>query len=227
MDDKKRWSSGWRGMVLIGIALVMGANLAAPALGHIGTTISHIWSHIKPLADARYLRAGEIKFYENGPWAVNAGLGGADVGEWSDVVRIDSNGTGTTWAVLRLTAPRTLGRRTYALKSVRICYQVTAGDRIDGTSIYQHWTGATNERFADLTDRTSSSGDPFACYTVSPSPSIKASGSLSLVLKWVKNSTDDNLDIGGVLTTWRVAGQAASAPVSTSTGDDEGSSPDG
>ena len=228
MEKKNLWTSGWRGMVLILIALVMGANLIGPAVGHVGETIAHLWGqHIRPKADARYLRVGELKFYENGVWTVNTGLGGATVGEWSDTIQFDSTDTGTTWAVLHLTTPRVLGRRTFALKSVRVCYQVDLGDMIDTTSIYQHLNGVTNEILMNTTDRTSTTSAPFACYTVTPSPSISPAGNLILVLKWAKDSDLDTLNVGGVTTTWKVVGQSAARPVSVGSGDDEGSAPNG
>jgi hypothetical protein len=226
MQKKNLWTTGWRGAVLIVVALVMGVNLVAPAIGHVGTTIAHIWGHIKPLADDRYLREGEIKFFENGVWTVNTGLGGATVGEWSDTIQFDATAAGTTWAVLHLTTPRVLGRRTFALKSVKICYKVTTGDRIDVTSIYEHSRGVTTERFIDTTDRTSTTSAPYACYTVVPTTSISPVGNLILVLKWAKDADTDTLNVGGVTTSWRVVGNSSLRPeASPPTGDDEGSLP--
>lgn len=45
-------------IALVIVGLVIGvAMMATPAIGHVGGTVSHLWSqHIKPKADARYLQ---------------------------------------------------------------------------------------------------------------------------------------------------------------------------
>lgn len=62
MSDRISWSRGWRGIVLILIGGVMGANLIAPAVAHVGGTINHLWGapgHIK----------AKVKSYGDGRWA--------------------------------------------------------------------------------------------------------------------------------------------------------------
>lgn len=226
MESKKSWARGWRGMALIAIGLVMGINLIAPAAAHIGTTVAHLWGHIRPLADARYLRVGETKIIEN-DWDVNFGLGAAEVREYTDVVRIHSTSAGDAYATLHLTAPRQLGRRTFSLKSVRICYRVSTGDRIDETSIYHQFSGNTVEVFEDLTDRTYSTFSPLQCFTVIPSPAIAPSGSLELVLVFSKDAAGDYLDVAAVTGTWKPTGSATSRPVAQGTSSDAGSAPVG
>ena len=55
MGIRKIWPTGWRAIVLLIVGSVMGANLVAPAVAHIGTTVDHLWKqHIRPLADKRY-----------------------------------------------------------------------------------------------------------------------------------------------------------------------------
>jgi hypothetical protein len=104
MSDRISWSRGWRGIVLIIIGVVMGANLIAPAVAHVGGTIDHLWGapgHIK----------AKVKAYGDGRWAKKTPLASGESlsGAFSAA---DGNSTGSggylgvgiTWA-RRLAAP--------------------------------------------------------------------------------------------------------------------------
>jgi hypothetical protein len=56
MSDRISWSRGWRGIVLIAVGAVMGANLITPAVAHIGTTLTHLYSH----TDQRYYKKSAV-----------------------------------------------------------------------------------------------------------------------------------------------------------------------
>jgi hypothetical protein len=46
------------GVLAIGVAIA-AAMTATPAAAHVGGTVAHLWNHLKPLADARYVNVGE------------------------------------------------------------------------------------------------------------------------------------------------------------------------
>ncbi|HET6657183.1 MAG TPA: hypothetical protein VFG61_04725 [Gaiellaceae bacterium] len=51
----------WRTASVLAFGILIGVVLLAPPAGaHFQASISHIWSHIKPKADARYLPGGKI-----------------------------------------------------------------------------------------------------------------------------------------------------------------------
>jgi Sec-independent protein secretion pathway component TatC len=75
MEKRKIWPAGWRAIVLLVVGSVMGANLIAPAVAHIGSW-THNWTvHIKPKTDARYYtKTATANRLARG---VNAGLAGS------------------------------------------------------------------------------------------------------------------------------------------------------
>jgi hypothetical protein len=62
MSPRKIWPAGWRAIVLLIVGTIMGANLLTPAVAHIGSTLSHLYSH----ADQRYVRktASQLRFVD-------------------------------------------------------------------------------------------------------------------------------------------------------------------
>jgi hypothetical protein len=47
----------WKVVVLLATGIVIGVVMAgSPAGAHVGGTVNHLWSHLKPKADARYER---------------------------------------------------------------------------------------------------------------------------------------------------------------------------
>src|SRR5688500_11237328 len=63
MESRSIWTRGWRGVTLILVGIVMGANLIAPAVAHVGGTINHLWTapghiraKVRAFGDARWLR---------------------------------------------------------------------------------------------------------------------------------------------------------------------------
>ena len=45
----------WKLVALLAAGMAIGvAMTATPAVSHVGGTVAHLWSHLKPLADARY-----------------------------------------------------------------------------------------------------------------------------------------------------------------------------
>lgn len=66
MLEKKLWTSGWRGVILIAIGVLMGASVISPAVAHVGGTLNHLWNapgHIKAkvraFGDPRWVNANE------------------------------------------------------------------------------------------------------------------------------------------------------------------------
>lgn len=48
-------------VALVVAGLVIGVTMmATPAVGHVGGTVNHLWGHIKPKADARYLQNTKV-----------------------------------------------------------------------------------------------------------------------------------------------------------------------
>lgn len=70
MQTKKRWAS----VALLAAGIAIGVVMVAtPAGAHVGGTVNHLWNHLKPKADARYVNETELL------WAVVDGDGAAIV----------------------------------------------------------------------------------------------------------------------------------------------------
>lgn len=54
-EHDKVWSRGWRGAVLIASGIFIGAMLITPAVAHIGSTLSHLYTH----TDKRYYKKAQ------------------------------------------------------------------------------------------------------------------------------------------------------------------------
>jgi hypothetical protein len=60
MNDGRRFSRRWRAASLLALGALIGILVAAtPAGAHFRASIDHIWSHIKPKADKRYVNVNE------------------------------------------------------------------------------------------------------------------------------------------------------------------------
>jgi len=149
-----------------------------------------------------FLQRGEIDISQNGLFGVNFGIDNGSVEEFTDVVRISAAGAGAVWAQLHLMGPVTLGGLHFGLSAVEVCYRVTAGDKIDATSIYDQSDGTTHLVFEDPTDRTFSTGGQAECYTATAPGPIVPAGSLMLVLKFAAAGSGDFMDIATVLAKW-------------------------
>jgi hypothetical protein len=91
MEVRRIWPKGWRAIVLLLVGSVMGANLIAPAVAHVAGW-DHNWTqHIRPRADARYVK----KVDRNKIVRVASGSGGL----------VTLTGTFQTLAELSITAP--------------------------------------------------------------------------------------------------------------------------
>jgi len=52
-------------VALLAVGIAVGAvTIGTPAGAHVGGTVKHLWNHLKPKADARYVNASE------NPWAI-------------------------------------------------------------------------------------------------------------------------------------------------------------
>ena len=58
-DATDRGLRRWRAAALLAVGVAIGVMVVAtPAVSHVGGTVSHLWNqHIKPKADARYVRS--------------------------------------------------------------------------------------------------------------------------------------------------------------------------
>jgi hypothetical protein len=57
----RRKGTRWRHAALLAAGLAVGAIVTgSPAGAHVGTSISHIWSHLRPKADARYVQKSAV-----------------------------------------------------------------------------------------------------------------------------------------------------------------------
>ena len=60
MEDTRRAWGGWRPVSFVVLGVIVGALLSAsPAGAHFTTSISHLWHHIEPKADKRYVNEAE------------------------------------------------------------------------------------------------------------------------------------------------------------------------
>ena len=61
-SEKDRGLRRWRAGALLATGVAIGLMVVAtPGVSHVGGTVSHLWNqHIKPRADARYVRAVEV-----------------------------------------------------------------------------------------------------------------------------------------------------------------------
>ena len=75
-EKKKRVSRWWRTTTVLTLGVVIGTVLmATPAGSHIGT-VTHLWNaHIKPKADARYVRTPSKYVVANGSGPITGTLG--------------------------------------------------------------------------------------------------------------------------------------------------------
>jgi hypothetical protein len=70
MQRKKRWAA----VALLAAGMAIGiVMVATPAGAHVGGTVNHLWNHLKPKADKRYVNEKELL------WAVVDGDGEAIV----------------------------------------------------------------------------------------------------------------------------------------------------
>ncbi|MBW3593117.1 MAG: hypothetical protein KY396_05440 [Actinobacteria bacterium] len=57
----RRRIRGWRTAAVLATGVAIGTTMmATPAIGHVGGTVGHLWNHLKPKADARYVRDSEV-----------------------------------------------------------------------------------------------------------------------------------------------------------------------
>jgi hypothetical protein len=83
--EEKRVSSRWRTAAVLAVGMVMGTVLmATPAASHIGS-VTHLWNnHIKPKADARYVKKSAIRTIQ-GNWALGLQAATTDDDGWDNI----------------------------------------------------------------------------------------------------------------------------------------------
>ena len=81
--------SRWKRVALMASGILIGAAIVGtPVGGHVGGGISHVWNHLKPKADKRYVNEGEAL------WAVvNSN---ATLARGSGVSSVADSGVGNT-----------------------------------------------------------------------------------------------------------------------------------
>jgi hypothetical protein len=81
-EKSKVVSRRWRTAAVLAAGVAVGAVLfATPAAGHFQASITHIWSHIKPKADARYDRP-TVKKLETVRGTIGGQVISSTAGEW-------------------------------------------------------------------------------------------------------------------------------------------------
>lgn len=84
----------WKRVALLAAGILMGAAMVGtPVGGHVTTSVSHIWKHIRPKADVRYVNVGESL------WAVVNSNN--TLARGGGVAAIDPAGTGYTEVYFR------------------------------------------------------------------------------------------------------------------------------
>ncbi|MEO8290736.1 MAG: hypothetical protein ABI649_07035 [Gaiellaceae bacterium] len=88
----------WRTVAVLALGVAIGTMImATPAAAHFQASISHIWSHIKPLADTRYTnRASNARVDEGGAAPVTL----AEYGSYTNVVQTSLTTKGASSKVL-------------------------------------------------------------------------------------------------------------------------------
>jgi hypothetical protein len=67
MEHRSIWSKGWRGALLIGVGIVMAANLLTPAIAHVTSSVAHLFTH----TDTRYYKKAPLRFINLQPYGAN------------------------------------------------------------------------------------------------------------------------------------------------------------
>lgn len=63
-EQGKRASRRWRTTAVLAVGVAIGTVMVGtPAGAHVGGTVSHLWGHLKPKADARYLNNNEVRAF--------------------------------------------------------------------------------------------------------------------------------------------------------------------
>jgi hypothetical protein len=76
----------WRAVGVLAIGVAIGTMVVAtPAGAHFRSSIDHIWSHIKPKADARYVNETAIKTIQGDYAGGAAGAAGAGNSAWEGI----------------------------------------------------------------------------------------------------------------------------------------------
>jgi hypothetical protein len=83
--EGKQVSRRWRTAAVLALGVAIGTVLVAtPAASHIGT-VSHLWkNHIRPKADARYVKKSAIKTIQ-GDWALGLQAASTDDDGWDNI----------------------------------------------------------------------------------------------------------------------------------------------
>jgi hypothetical protein len=85
MHKKKRWAA----VALLAAGIAIGVVMVAtPAGAHVGGSVNHLWNHIKPKADKRYVNENEAL------WAVVDGATG-NLARGNNVATTNRSGAGT------------------------------------------------------------------------------------------------------------------------------------
>jgi hypothetical protein len=165
----------------------------------------HVWNdyvkqrvYTRGQANNRYLRATQMKIAAHGPWVLNNSFSNGEVQNFSDQVRMEASGTSNILGQLYLQRPVLLGNRTFALKSVEICYMVSSGDKIDTITIRDDRTSST----AIQTDTTDLTATTMTCYTSTLSTPTVPTGSLVMLLTFDPDAALDFMGISSVTSTW-------------------------
>jgi hypothetical protein len=78
----------WKLVALLATGMAIGVVMVGtPAGAHVGGTVNHVWNHLKPKADARYVNEGELL------WAVVDGTTGT-LARGNRVTSVSKSGTG-------------------------------------------------------------------------------------------------------------------------------------
>jgi hypothetical protein len=201
------------GVTLLALGIVTAIALAGPVVG-AGKPLT------KKRADKRYINVGEkatdselldgkdsSAFLQSGPIRLSQGGFDANAFHGNAVIRnlhlwdeLDVTAAGGASGVLILTTPEVVGGESYAFQSAELCYQVTAGDELSDTVVFDQAEIATPV-VNDTTDRTHS-GPGMECYLVSPGTPYVPEGALALVPIFNADAASDQAMFSTVTTTW-------------------------
>jgi hypothetical protein len=75
----------WKLVAVLAAGMAVGVAMAGPpAAAHVGGTVTHLWNHLKPKADARYVNESAIKTIQ-GNWAAGGWANSTSSDAWDNI----------------------------------------------------------------------------------------------------------------------------------------------
>jgi hypothetical protein len=167
-----------RGVILVGIALIMGANLLSPAVAHVTRRLNHLFRHLDP----RYVNVGEAATNSNA-------LGGTPASGFLKTadIRVDGAVTDTYLFPFTSTAFTSIQSKSFTAPSDGFLFIV-------GSVSWESSTDPASMQFRLRLDSTPITSDPFAYMADVEGTESQESGSASAVVPVTAGAHTVHLD---------------------------------